>query len=203
VSAEVLGGVVVGAALVALAMAAIHWRGQRATRRTITIDLRNTATRRSEASDPVTGLVHDSYFHLTLSQRMASARRHLQPLSLVLFELDAFEAARPERRDQALRLLGGLLRRTLRQCDTACRYGEAAVAALLEDTPEAGAVIAADRVRRSVNSTPVTRSLTLSAGIACYPTHALDGPELLRRAVQALSTARARGRDQVEIATAD
>jgi diguanylate cyclase (GGDEF)-like protein len=202
VSPEVIGGVVLGAALVAMGMAAVHWRGQRATRRTITIDLRHSAPR-SEASDPVTGLVHDSYFHLTLSQRMASARRHLQPLSLVLFQLDGFEAARPERRDQALRLLGSLLRRTLRQCDTACRYGEAAVAALLEDTPEAGAVIAADRVRRSVTASPVTRSFTLSAGIACYPTHALDGPELLRRSVQALSVARARGRDQVEIARSD
>jgi GGDEF domain-containing protein len=49
----------------------------------------------------------------------------------------------------------------------------------------------------------VTRYLHLSTGIACYPTHALEAPDLLQRSVQALAAARARGRDQVEIAGAD
>ena len=134
---------------------------------------------------------------------MASGRRHLQPLSLVVFELDGFERARPERRDQALRLLGSAIRRTLRECDTACRYGDAAVAALLEDTPESGAAAAAERVRKAVTMSPTGRSFTLSAGIACYPSHALDAHDLLRRSVQALAAARAAGRDRVEIAGVD
>jgi len=128
---------------------------------------------------------------------------HLQPLSLVVFELDGFERARPERRDQALRLLGSAIRRTLRECDTACRYGDAAVAVLLEDTPESGAAAAAERVRKAVTMSPTGRSFTLSAGIACYPSHALDAHDLLRRSVQALAAARAAGRDRVEIAGVD
>ncbi|MGH9036007.1 MAG: GGDEF domain-containing protein, partial [Acidimicrobiia bacterium] len=168
----------------------------------ITIDLRNPAPRLT-TNDSVTGLIDRAYFRVTLSQRVASARRQLQPLSLVLFELDDFEKARPDRRDRALRLLGAALRRTLRESDTACRYGDHAVAALLEDTPEAGAATAAERVRRAVTHTPTGRSFTLSAGIACYPSHALDAHDLLRRSVQALATARAAGRDRVEIAGGD
>lgn len=196
-----------GAAGISLALAAVQWRTLAATRAAdnadeVTIDLRNPLPRLS-TNDPVTGLVDKTYFRVTLSQRVASGRRHLQPLSLVVFELDGFERARPERRDQALRLLGSALRRTLRECDTACRYGDAAVAALLEDTPESGAAAAAERVRKAVTMSPTGRSFTLSAGIACYPSHALDAHDLLRRSVQALAAARAAGRDRVEIAGVD
>ncbi|HLF41177.1 MAG TPA: GGDEF domain-containing protein [Acidimicrobiia bacterium] len=204
-----LGSSALGAALVSGALAAGIWHTQRRDGRSdldepaeVTIDLRNPVPRIS-TNDPVTGLIDRMYFRVTLSQRVASARRHLQPLSLVVFELDGFERARPDRRDQALRLLGSVLRRTMRECDTACRYGDTAVAALLEDTAESGAAAAAERVRKALAATPTGRSFTLSAGIACYPSHALDAHDLLRRSVQALSAARAAGRDRVEIAGGD
>lgn len=201
--AVALGSTAVGAALVSLALAAIQWRALRGPPEEpteVTIDLRHPVPRPS-TNDPVTGLIDRTYFGATLSQRVASARRHLQPLSLVVFELDEFERVRPERRDQAMRLLGRVLRHTLRECDTACRYGDTAVAALLEDTPESGAASAAERVRRAVTASPTARSFTLSAGIACYPSHALEAHNLLRRSVQALTTARAAGHDRVEIAS--
>ncbi|MDQ3947081.1 MAG: GGDEF domain-containing protein [Actinomycetota bacterium] len=200
-----LAAVALGAAVLAVAFSALQWYSMRKERELedeITIDLRNPAPRLT-TNDSVTGLIDRAYFRVTLSQRVASARRHLQPLSLVLFELDGFEKARPDRRDRAMRLLGTALRRTLRECDTACRYGDHAVAALLEDTPEAGAATAAERVRRAVTHTPTGRSFTLSAGIACYPSHALDAHDVLRRSVQALAAARAAGRDRVEIAGGD
>jgi diguanylate cyclase (GGDEF)-like protein len=203
--AVALGSTACGTALISLALAAIQWRTMRSSGADddeVTIDLRHPLPRLS-TNDPVTGLVDKAFFRVTLSQRVASARRHLQPLSLVVFELDGFERARPERRDQALRLLGSAIRRTLRECDTACRYGDAAVAVLLEDTPESGAAAAAERVRKAVTMSPTGRSFTLSAGIACYPSHALDAHDLLRRSVQALAAARAAGRDRVEIAGVD
>lgn len=206
-----LGSTAVVATLACLGLAGFQWRTLQSSSPAdedededdeFTIDLRNPMPRVT-THDPVTGLLDRTYFRVTLSQRVASARRHLQPLSLVVFELDEFERARPDRRDQALRLLGSVLRRTLRECDTGCRYGENAVAALLEDTPEVGAAAAAERVRRAVTASPTGRSFTLSAGIACYPSHALDAHDLLRRSVQALAAARAAGRDRVEIAGGD
>ncbi len=197
--------VALATAILAVSFTALQWYGTRKERELadeITIDLRNPAPRPT-TNDAVTGLIDRAYFRVTLSQRVASARRHLQPLSLVLFELDGFEKARPDRRDRAMRLLGAAIRRSLRECDTACRYGDNSVAALMEDTPEAGAAAAAERVRRAVTQTPTGRSFTLSAGIACYPSHALDAHDLLRRSVQALAAARAAGRDRVEIAGGD
>lgn len=214
--------VVGGAAAVSLVGAALvgsHWESWRARRRgpldlegpQVTLDLRSPDSPRISSNDPVTGLVDQMHFRSTLTQRVASARRQLQPVSLVVFELDGFGSggrlgfgtARAERREQSMRFLGSVMRHTLRESDIACRFGDSTVAALLEDTPESGAACAAERLRRALGSTPTGQTLTISAGIACYPSHALDAPELLRRSVRALATARAAGRDQVEIAGAE
>ena len=122
---------------------------------------------------------------------------------MVLFELDSFEYATGHVRDQAVAVLGDVVRRTLRECDIACRLGEVLAGVVLEDTAESGAVWAAERVRGNLHGSPVGESLTISAGIACYPSHALGAPELVSMAGQALASARARGRDHVEVAQAE
>ena len=43
-------------------------------------------------------------------------------------------------------------------------------------------------------------ALTLSAGVAWYPTHALGAAELVHQSSRALDEARSRGRDRVELA---
>lgn len=153
--------------------------------------------------DPASGLLRQQFFKVAVQQRVAAARRQLQPVSVVIFELDGIGHVEEETRAQALGVLGEVLRRTLRECDVTCRLGDTMAAAVLEDTAEAGAVWAAERVRGTLHGSPVGDSLTISAGIACYPSHALDARDLVERAGRALETARARGRDHVEIAQPD
>ncbi|MCC6622149.1 MAG: diguanylate cyclase [Deltaproteobacteria bacterium] len=150
--------------------------------------------------DERSGLLDEKFFSMNVTQRVAAARRQLQPVSIVLFELDGLEDGDTELRDQAMTALGDVLRRTLRECDSACRIGATLAAAVLEDTTEAGAVWAAERVRGALHSSPVGNRLTVSAGVACYPSHALAAPELVQMAGRALEIAHGRGRDQVEIA---
>ena len=76
-------------------------------------------------------------------------------------------------------------------------------AAILEDTAEAGAVWAAERIRGMLHQGELGDPMTVSAGIACYPTHALSASELIERAGLALETARSHGRDRLEIAKSD
>ena len=153
--------------------------------------------------DPVSGLLEQQFFKVIVQQRVAAARRQLQPVSVVIFELDGVGRSDTETQNQALGVLGAVVRRTLRECDAACRIGDTMAAAVLEDTAEAGAVWAAERVRGTLHGSPVGDSLTISAGIACYPSHALNAPELVDQAGRALEAARARGRDHVEIAQPD
>jgi diguanylate cyclase (GGDEF)-like protein len=153
--------------------------------------------------DPVSGLLEQQFFKVIVQQRVAAARRQLQPVSVVIFELDGIGRQDSDTQSQALGVLGAVVRRTLRECDAACRIGDTMAAAVLEDTAEAGAVWAAERVRGTLHGSPVGDSLTISAGIACYPSHALNAPELVDQAGRALEAARSRGRDHVEIAQPD
>ncbi len=77
-----------------------------------------------------------------------------------------------------------------------------AAVAVLIDSSEDGALLVAERVRQSLRSSPIGDSITVSAGIACYPTHALDAAELVSRAGGALEVARASGYDHDHVAIA-
>lgn len=156
--------------------------------------------RNEHAFDPATGLYDERYFAVLVQQQVAAARRSLRPVSVVIFEIDSMGEADPDTRQQALGVVGDVVRRTLRESDAACRLGDLMVGAILEDTPEAGAVWAAERVRGTLLASPIGDALTLSAGVACYPTHALGAAELVHQASVALDEARSRGRDRVELA---
>ncbi len=152
------------------------------------------------AFDPATGLYDERYFAVLVQQQVAAARRSLRPLSVVIFEIDGLGDTDEATRAQALGVVGDVLRRTLRESDSACRLGDLMIGAILEDTPESGAVWAAERVRGTLLGSPVGDALTVSAGVACYPSHALGAAELVSQAGRALEEARRHGADRVEIA---
>jgi diguanylate cyclase (GGDEF)-like protein len=156
--------------------------------------------RGEQAFDAATGLYDEKYFAVLVQQQVAAARRSLRPISVIIFEIDSLGESERETRLQALGVVGDVVRRTLRESDAACRLGDLMVGAILEDTPEAGAVWAAERVRGTLLASPVGDALTLSAGVACYPSHALGAAELVHQASRALEEARSRGRDRVELA---
>jgi diguanylate cyclase (GGDEF)-like protein len=151
------------------------------------------------AFDAATGLYDERYFAVLVQQQVAAARRSLRPVSVVIFEIDGMGESDRDTQRQALGVVGDVVRRTLRESDAACRLGDLMVGAILEDTPEAGAVWAAERVRGMLLSSPIGDALTLSAGVASYPTHALTAAELVQQAGRALDEARSRGRDRVEL----
>ena len=167
------------------------------------------ATREIEATErqpePVvnleSGLLDARYFEVTLDSRVATARRHLQPVTLLLVTLEG-EEENPAAWKETLTSFSQLLRETLREADTACKVGDASFAIILEDTPEAGGVWAAERLRMALVRKGETL-VRLAAGVAAYPSHALAARELLARAQGALNHARAAGCSQVEIATTE
>ncbi len=153
--------------------------------------------------DAASGLLVEEILPVLLSQRLAAARRHLEPMSVVVFQVDGFQDAQGDARDQSVGVLGDVVRHTLRESDLAFRFAGAMAIAILEDTAESGALWAAERVRGALHASPLADTLTVSAGIASYPTHALEAAELVERAVGALSAAREHGPDRVVIAPTD
>lgn len=151
--------------------------------------------------EPISGLLDRRYFAVLVQQRVAAARRHLQPVSVAIFQIDPPRVGSPNT-EEAMRVLGEVLRSTLRECDAVCSLGPSRAGAVLDGTAERGAVWATERVRNNLRAHPVGRSLTISTGIASYPTHALGASELLSLGTYALHAACRRGADSVEIAPA-
>ena len=153
--------------------------------------------------DPVSGLLRQRHLPVLLQQVVAAARRKVQPVSVVFWELDGLDGAEQAATDQALTALGAVAWRTLRESDAVFRLGDVVAVAVLVDTAEPGALMVAERVREALRSSPVGGSLTVSAGIACYPTHALDAAELVARAGRALELARSEGHERDHVAIAE
>jgi diguanylate cyclase (GGDEF)-like protein len=153
--------------------------------------------------DPVSGLLRERYLPVLLQQVVAAARRKVLPVSVVFWELDGLSAAPEDAREQALTALGAVAWHTLRESDAVFRLGDVVAVGVLVDTAEPGAVLVAERVRDALRASPVGDSLTVSAGIACYPSHALDAAEVVARAGRALELARDAGHQRDHVAVAE
>ena len=154
---------------------------------------------------PDTALPARHYFELALTSRVAAARRHLWPVTVVLLDIGLQPDADDHRelRAQAFGAFANLLRQTLREADIACRLGATTMGLILEDTAEEGGVWTAQRLQIAL-SKDVTRVKRLAAGVASYPSHGLRPDEVLGRAESALSRACAaeagHGLGEVEVA---
>lgn len=152
----------------------------------------------SDLADAETGLLGERYFVVTLSARIAAARRHLRPLALVLLEAVTNANTNPHPLDPPAS--ADIICETLRDADTLCRLQNGQFAILLEDTPENGAIWTVERIRRRLAEQ--VDDATVWAGIACYPANGFDGAEVLDRARTALGSARDWRQDRTEVADA-
>jgi len=143
----------------------------------------------SNLRDPESGLLNEAYFKASLPNRVATARRVLRPISVVLARLALPEHARQ---------LAYSLLDTLRESDTACRLDNGTFALILEDTPENGAVWTIERVRRLLGDQGT--DVVLWAGVASYPAHALEAHDLFDLADRALLDAMDWDQSRIEVA---
>lgn len=147
--------------------------------------------------DEETGLLDGRYFRVALEQRVAAARRKLQPVAVMLIEIDVDHPSELSFLQQV-----DVVCETLREADTTCRIGNRRLGLILEESTEFGGVFAIERVRMAINRAGGDEE-HLWAGVAGYPTHALDAPQLLERAELALERARDSGRGWVRVARSE
>ena len=139
--------------------------------------------------EPESGLLNEEYFKAALPNRVATARRVLRPISVVLARIGSPQYAR----QVAYALLD-----TLRESDTACRLDDGGFALILEDTPENGAVWTIERLRRLLAEQGI--EVIVWAGVASYPAHALEAPSLVSLAEGALVAAEEWKQSRIEVA---
>jgi GGDEF domain-containing protein len=142
--------------------------------------------------DDESGLLDHRVFAVTFERKLAAARRHLRPLSLVLLDLGPCLPVEPTTRKLALTRWGSVVQGTLRDCDVPCRVGDTTFGIILEDTPESGGVWVAERLQIAATCTGGPPLGPIRAAVATYPNHGLLADEVLEQGWAALRRAQSR-----------
>ena len=152
-------------------------------------------------TDPLTGLLNRRGFEEAFELEVERARRLESPLTLLVGDLDHFKLLNDRlghpTGDRALELMGEALTAGVRRIDRVGRMGGEEFALILPETDEHEGYILAERLRGRIreNFAADLFPLTISFGVASYPTHGATTASLLKAADQALYTAKEFGRD--------
>ena len=154
--------------------------------------------------DLLTGLLNRQSFEVRFEVEVAKARRDDRPLAIMLCDLDLFkeinDAHGHQFGDEVLKLVSTSILDATRGSDLVFRWGGDEFLALAAVATREGAMIAARRIRASVQRLAESRELNLdlSIGIAFYPEHAREAGKLIRLADKALYIAKKSG-DKIHV----
>ena len=165
-------------------------------------------TRASAYKDELTGLHNFRFFQEYLGWEVKRGERHGGSFALAMGDLDNFKDFNDrfghEAGNEALREVGRVMAECGRAEDVAIRYGGEEFVLLMPATTKEDARIVVERVRQGVNNlefsdAELNQVLTISLGIADFPTDAVSVEDLIRCADRAMYIAKARGKNQVQL----
>jgi diguanylate cyclase (GGDEF)-like protein len=156
-------------------------------------------------TDDLTQVYNYRFLKTALRREMKRAMRFGQELSLVMLDVDNLKAYNDchghLRGSFLLKRLARLLAEHVRSFDLIAKYGGDEFTLILPQTGREGARIVAERMRAAVQAhgfpLAPAGSITISLGLATFPTDAHDGRELIRAADRALYRAKQGGRNRV------
>jgi diguanylate cyclase (GGDEF)-like protein len=144
------------------------------------------------STDPVSGLAYQTVFAERLRLELARTQRSGWATSLLLVQFDQ------ESDDNSERLLGGVLRASIRDLDLAARFGTEQFVVLLGETDERGAMIVAKRIQSLVKQDlQVVRPLSVCIGVVTSGVAGGTSEDLIAQAQDGLRAAKSKGDGQV------
>jgi diguanylate cyclase (GGDEF)-like protein len=163
-------------------------------------------------TDGLTQVANRRRYDEYLATEFKRACRHQYPLSVILLDIDHFKNLNDSHGhligDDCLISVAKACRELIhRSGDLLARYGGEEFVVLLPDTPEAGALAVAERLRQAVADAPMPTgedgeplSLTISVGVAtAIPDRNQVATELVKQADEALYAAKGAGRNRVMV----
>ncbi len=135
---------------------------------------------------------------------MAQRAKISSEFVLILFDIDHFkkfnDTYEHQTGDLVLSHTARILKGALRSVDLAARYGGEEFAVILPESDVASGLALAERIRQAVEAFDFpgqgqALKVTISLGIAGYPTHAEEKMDLIRKADVALYQSKKRGRN--------
>lgn len=164
------------------------------------------AVREQAVTDALTGLYNRRYFEEALEKEVQRAKRQKQPFSIIGIDLDYLKKINDTYGhtfgDLAIKTIAEVLKSNARSVDVPARIGGEEFNVLLPGINSEGAMIAAERIRKSIESVEIDTigHITGSLGVATYFEHSEDVEELLELTDQAMYTSKRNGRNRVTVA---
>ena len=161
---------------------------------------------RLSVTDGLTKLFNRRLLMQRLAEEIGRSRRHKRAFTVLMADVDNFkrynDAFGHLAGDEVLVRVATILRGSTREIDCAARYGGEEFVVVLPETSVQGAVEACQRVRgRLAGELFEGDKITLSIGVAEFPTHGESAEALLGSADAAMYDAKREGRDRVSTAT--
>lgn len=161
-------------------------------------------------TDGLTGVFNRRYMEIRLEEEIRRCQRSAGRFCIILIDVDHFKQINDTlghaTGDVVLQEVSRRVKESIRETDMLFRYGGEEFLVMLPETVLAQAMNVAQRVRQAVQERPFrtadglkTFNVTLSAGVAEYPTHGAEKTALLDAADQALYRAKQSGRNRVEV----
>jgi two-component system cell cycle response regulator len=161
--------------------------------------------------DGLTEVYNRRTFEELLSAEISRSDRFRRPVSLLMIDLDNMKIVNDrfghQVGDEVLKDAAWRLKRSVRNCDVVARYGGDEFVVILVETGKTDAMTTANRLNRLMRARAEEAAahrgngnerMTISVGVASYPTDARARDELVRKADQALYEAKAQGGDCVK-----
>jgi diguanylate cyclase (GGDEF)-like protein len=154
--------------------------------------------------DGLTGIYNRRYFEQRILEELERSVRYNGSMALLMIDIDHFKKLNDEfghlLGDEVLRQVSSIFEQHLRKLDVVCRYGGEEFAILVPETPGSRATAVAEKLRKIIESwnfPGVPRPVTISIGVAEFPTDGRTRDELMKAADDALYSAKQQGRNRV------
>ncbi len=153
-------------------------------------------------TDGLTGLYNHRHFHERVEQEIARGSRFGTIFSLIILDIDLFKTYNDIyghlAGDRALRKIAEHIKESIRSIDLAFRYGGEEFTIILPETRLDDAYNVAERIRKTIETSMPSKTLplTISLGIASWPSDGVTKEETIACADTALYRAKQIGRNR-------
>jgi diguanylate cyclase (GGDEF)-like protein len=162
--------------------------------------------------DQLTGVANRPYFQQRFEREIRRTENYRYALALFMFDIDEFKKINDtyghRAGDVVIKKMAELAKKNTRSSDLVGRYGGDEFMVLITATTEEQAVSFADKLREKITTTDIAIPgtdvpvrITISGGLAMFPTHGQSTTELFRAADDALFESKRLGRNRILIAT--
>ena len=166
------------------------------------------AATQSALRDPLTDTGNRIAMDQTLEREIEMSRRHSQPLSLLMLDIDHFKQINDTyghtAGDEVLKAVAASIKNQLRNVDMVFRFGGEEFLILLSNTSREAAAMVGERLRFAAQAQDYVaegKMIELTVSIGCSTLLAGESAEsLLRRADSALYVAKREGRNRLAMA---